>query len=361
MRPSMQNRLITAFMSLMWIGFSLKAEEEQFVYKGSTRTAKTKGGIPVTVGDSSRIRINNLRPVVLLDPRTGICSKSWQIQLIVYDEGEFDGQLTSEEDPGFKIAFPAHRGDIGRKDLGEFSHSWVAVGPVVGQMATRYCGEQARFPMLWRWLESPGESWIPFHFSFQKVDPESRQPLYREAPIDILQWTRLRPEDLRILNEKEAELVSQWKARRNTKDLSLPDGQHVTVSLLDGFPDLEDGRDVRVEAIEPVRGTLEKGGKSVAAWQVRVRWKDVDGGAILQVSSPLAGGTTQARLPKNSFATVIFGIQQEAPKMWSWCDEPGETWMPFRLKFIREIGDPIEFLQWVKFTPEAKRAWKKLK
>jgi len=332
----------------MIFSFDLNAGQEKFIYKGHEVIVKTKSGSPVTVGDTSNVVMEEFRPVIVQDPKTGICDKFMEIKFLVFEKGVYLVEISTDEDSTFKHIF--------------YVYYLNDKYPVIGTRTTMYIGNITKFPELWKWQNKAEITWMPFRFSFTKIDMKTQLPVQPKKEYIFTQWVKFKPEDVKKLASMESEFIVTWNSRRTTYELFTQVGRFYRIPLLDGLPELEDREILKIESIEPIVGMLGANKNKTPAWLAIIHWKDKSKTVTIEISD-LQGEfkSNQIRLNKDSIGKIYFGIQDKSPSLWTWEKEQGDSWVPFQFRFTTENGEVSEFIQWIKLTQKIKQNWAKLK
>jgi hypothetical protein len=290
--------------------------------------------------------MENVRPIIMQNPKTGVCNKLWEFKVLIFEKGIYLGEISSEEAPELKYKF--------------YTYYLNDIYPVIGNRSTLYTADSQSTPNLWKWFDNNETTWIPFKLTFTKLDSKALIPVQPKKEYEITQWVKLGPKDAMILTSKENEFNSIWKSRRSTYELRTDDGQIHRIPLLDGLPELEDQELLTVHSIQPIIGSLGKNGTRTAAWLAMIHWKDKIKNVTIEISDIQGNYKSRIKLGKDTLGKIYFGIKDEFPDFWTWENISGDSWLPFRFHLASETGEVVDFIQWIKISAKAKREWKKL-
>lgn len=147
-----------------------------------------------------------------------------------------------------------------------------------------------------------------------------------------------------------------------TKEVVLKNGQRYTVSTSFGRPVQPANSFFTVNHIRPAIQQMEGWRKQHVFWEIQIEVTRTFKG-VLGIESPLVEGRIypyQVNVwPSGRFIQFLrFDVmeREQVPGMWEWLDEPGDSWIPFRLTSISGAGDfHRESLAWAKVDESDKK------
>ncbi|HLO66828.1 MAG TPA: hypothetical protein VK188_07400 [Holophaga sp.] len=163
---------------------------------------------------------------------------------------------------------------------------------------------------------------------------------------------------LRIL----ALLLLPLLAWGGSKEVVLKDGQRYRVSTSFGRPVQPSNSFFTVKHVRPAIQRMDGWRKQHVFWEIQLEIvKPFEG--FLEVDSPLVQGGKYVFPVEDGpdrlyvhYLRVDVMEREGTPAMWEWIDEPGESWIPFRLTSISRAGDfHRESLVWAKVDESDKK------
>lgn len=148
-------------------------------------------------------------------------------------------------------------------------------------------------------------------------------------------------------------------------EVHYKDGKTYAVETLGGWPVAYHDNEIQSLKIRPFIKRLGDGKPLELCWAAKVYCRMEE--TLFVEIEPDSFPKDTHRTPMFKYATYFFGFRSQAPELWTWVDAHGDSWIPFRISYIRfnpndkaafipaDSKDKTTFVQWVRLT-ESDRA-----
>ncbi|HTL99351.1 MAG TPA: hypothetical protein VL181_11160 [Holophagaceae bacterium] len=138
------------------------------------------------------------------------------------------------------------------------------------------------------------------------------------------------------------------------------DGKTYAVETLAGWPVAYHDDDIQSLKIRPFIKRPADGKPLELCWAAKVYCQGDE--TLFVEIEPDSFPKDTLRTLMSRYATHFFGLQSQAPELWTWVDAKGDSWIPFRISYSRidpkaravvipaDSKDRTTFVQWVRLT-----------
>ncbi len=211
------------------------------------------------------------------------------------------------------------------------------------------------YPALWKGFQEGAVFWAGFEFRIHFEDSGV-------TPLTFTHFEKLWGWQVDSALYHFRRVDEALTSTRQEHVLPLPGGETGKAITVSGKVEHSVNEAMRVVALTPaLLPDPAQPGSARLLWALEGRLY-LQGPVELTLTSPLFPEVREAgTLPAAGPFKFNFGHPDRCPQLWSWLSQPGETWLPFRIRAQGAgNGEPLEWVEWVHLSEAVKSRLKGL-